>query len=78
MVTLQDSYREEMLPVSPVAHQSFSEFKGQGDSLLSPPLDMQKLDISVCNEALAMLKTGGLSVRQLSRLTGISKSVIVR
>jgi len=41
-------------------------------------LDMQKLDIPARNEALAMLKVNGLSVRQLSRLTGISKSVIAR
>jgi REP element-mobilizing transposase RayT len=42
------------------------------------PLDMQKLDITTRNEEIRKLKQQGLSIRQLARLTGISKSVIER
>ena len=40
--------------------------------------DTQKLDPEVRNRAIFELKSQGLSVRQLSRLTGLSKSTIER
>jgi len=39
-------------------------------------VDLQKLDRGARNEALKKLRAQGISIRQLSRLTGISKSVI--
>ena len=38
--------------------------------------DIQQFDVKIRNEIIHKLKKQGLSIRQLSRLTGISKSVI--
>ena len=40
--------------------------------------DLQKLEKSVRNAAIRKLRKEGISIRQLARLTGISKSVIAR
>jgi len=40
--------------------------------------DVQQLDVKTRNKAIKKLKSCGISIRQLSRLTGISKSIIER
>ena len=51
-------------------------FKKTGDGSLSCSTELQKLERNVRNSYIKELRKVGLSTRQISRLTGISKSVV--
>lgn len=41
-------------------------------------MDLQKLELEKRNKYLKILKEEGLSTRQISRLTGISRNVVLK